>query len=127
LPRCGLWQRWPHGAAILLGLGGALLAVQPRGAGKDGALLVWLGGLALAAPARSAFSTAGVEWSSGPDLRIARGGLRARTRRFRTCFAANSFAAMRHNGACWAFPWPGYNAIFSFAGAAFAASLLRQK
>ncbi len=55
-----LWQRWPHAAAILIGV--ILLLGGPR-------LLAWLGALAAGITSFIGFYHAGVEWRwwPGPD------------------------------------------------------------
>ncbi|MCV2881114.1 disulfide bond formation protein B [Actibacterium sp. XHP0104] len=63
-----LWQRWPHGAAIVIG-GLAMLAPL--------AVLCWLGALAAAATGAIGVYHTGVErgWWAGPDSCTGGGGL----------------------------------------------------
>ena len=60
-----LWQRWPHAAAILIGV--ALLAGGHR-------LLAWLGALAAATTAGIGAYHAGVEWGWWPGPSSCTGG-----------------------------------------------------
>ncbi|XDA99685.1 disulfide bond formation protein B [Sulfitobacter sp. LCG007] len=60
-----LWQRWPHAAAVLIGL--AILAGAPRS-------LAWLGALAAAATALIGVYHAGVEWRWWPGPASCTGG-----------------------------------------------------
>ena len=60
-----LWQRWPHAAAILIGL--VLLAGGPR-------LLIWAGATAAAATSGIGFYHAGVEWRFWPGPTSCTGG-----------------------------------------------------
>lgn len=63
-----LWQRWPHGAAIVIGL--ALLATGARA-------LAWAGALAAAATGGLGIYHTGVEqgWWPGPDTCTSGGAL----------------------------------------------------
>lgn len=63
-----LWQRWPHGAAIVMGI--ALVATGWRG-------LAWAGALAAAATGGLGIYHTGVEqgWWPGPDTCTSGGGL----------------------------------------------------
>ena len=60
-----LWQRWPHAAAILIGI--ILLLGGPR-------LLIWLGALAAAITSFIGFYHAGVEWRWWPGPQSCTGG-----------------------------------------------------
>jgi disulfide bond formation protein DsbB len=60
-----LWQRWPHAAAVLIGV--AVLAGAPRA-------LIWLGALAAAITAFIGFYHAGVEWAWWPGPASCTGG-----------------------------------------------------
>ncbi len=60
-----LWQRWPHAAAIVIGL--VLLAGGPR-------LLIWAGALAAALTSGIGFFHAGVEWKWWPGPQSCTGG-----------------------------------------------------
>lgn len=60
-----LWQRWPHAAAI--GIGVILLVGGPR-------LLAWLGALAAATTGLIGFYHAGVEWRLWPGPSSCTGG-----------------------------------------------------
>ncbi|OYX43242.1 MAG: disulfide bond formation protein B [Rhodobacterales bacterium 32-67-9] len=63
-----LWQRWPHGAAILIGV--ALIVTGRRG-------LAWAGALAAATTGGLGIYHTGVEqgWWQGPDTCTSGGGL----------------------------------------------------
>ena len=60
-----LWQRWPHAAAILLGV--AYLGGGPRA-------LIWLGALAAAITGAIGIFHAGVEWKWWPGPASCTGG-----------------------------------------------------
>ncbi len=60
-----LWQRWPHAAAILIGV--ALLWGGPR-------VLIWAGALAAAVTSFIGFYHAGVEWRWWPGPSSCTGG-----------------------------------------------------
>ncbi len=60
-----LWQRWPHAAAILIGL--VVLGGGPRG-------LIWLGALAAATTSGIGAFHAGVEWKWWPGPASCSGG-----------------------------------------------------
>src|SRR5678816_1880042 len=64
LPPCEMciWQRWPHGAAILLGIGGGALAAAGVLPAKATRLLVWLAVIALIVTGAIGVFHAGVEW-----------------------------------------------------------------
>jgi disulfide bond formation protein DsbB len=66
-----LWQRWPHGAAIVIGIV-ALMTVPSR-------VLAWLGALAAAATGALGIYHTGVErdWWEGPSSCTGSGGLDA--------------------------------------------------
>ncbi|MFD2739399.1 disulfide bond formation protein B [Sulfitobacter aestuarii] len=60
-----LWQRWPHAAAVVVGL--VLLTGAPRG-------LIWLGAAAAAVTAGLGIYHAGVEWGFWPGPSSCTGG-----------------------------------------------------
>ncbi len=60
-----LWQRWPHAAAVLVGI--LLLLGGPR-------LLIWLGALAATITSVIGFYHAGVEWRWWPGPSSCTGG-----------------------------------------------------
>jgi disulfide bond formation protein DsbB len=70
-----MWQRWPHGAAILLGLGGGALALS-RGLPRDMVrALAWLAIVAIAISGAIGVFHAGVEWKLWPGPPTCTGGL----------------------------------------------------
>jgi len=116
-----IWQRWPHGAAILLGLGGALLAVQGAVPEKVARSLAWLAIAALIVTGAIGVFHAGVEWKlwAGP-AHCTGTGIDPRI----------SFQIVRCDEAQWrllGISLAGYNAILSLAVAAVAVKLLRKK
>ncbi len=68
LPPCEMciWQRWPHGAAILLGIGGGMLAATGALPAKTMRLLAWLAVIALVVTGAIGVFHAGVEWKFWP-------------------------------------------------------------
>jgi disulfide bond formation protein DsbB len=114
-----IWQRWPHGAAILLGLGGGLLALNgtlPRSSARTLALLA-IAGLAISG-AIGVFH-AGVEWKFWPGPPACTG--------FGYVPGQADFRIVRCDEAQWrlfGLSLAGYNAIFSLGVAAFAWTLL---
>lgn len=117
------WQRWPHIAAAVVGLGGGLLiaaGVLPRSAGMP---LAWLALLLIALSGAIGVYHAGVEWQlwKGPTA----------------CTGAAFSGAMDLNAPvvrCDAAAWrlfglslAGYNVLFSFGIAGIAAWLLANR
>jgi disulfide bond formation protein DsbB len=127
LPPCEMciWQRWPHGASIVLGLGGAGLAVLGALPAKAVRPLAWLAAAALVVTAAIGIFHAGVEWKLWPGPAHCTGGLYVP--------GQDDFGAIqvvRCDEALWRFlgiSLAGYNAIFSLAVAAIAASWLRKE
>ena len=121
-----IWQRWPHGAAILLGLGGGLLA-KNRVLSRDAVrALAWLAVLAIAISGAIGVYHAGVEWKlwKGPPACTGLGfipGLDDPNAAFKVVMC--DVAQWRLFGISLA----GYNAILSLGIAAFLASLLARK
>ena len=127
LPPCEMcyWQRWPHIAAAILGLGGAALAGRGALKGKAG---LWLPSLAIAALALSGFIGifhAGVEWDwwEGPTacagLGFDPGALSG----------PDAFRIVRCDVAAWrlfGLSLAGYNALISLGAAAFCLLLLKR-
>jgi disulfide bond formation protein DsbB len=117
-----IWQRWPHGAAILFGfVGGGLVAarVLPPGAAKTLALLAIA---AIAISGAIGIFHAGVEWKfwPGPDACTGIGYVPGRD---------DSFQVVRCDEAQWrlfGISLAGYNAVFSLATAAIALMMLRR-
>jgi disulfide bond formation protein DsbB len=68
LPPCEMciWQRWPHGVAILLGVGGAALATTGALPAKTARSLAWLAVTALIVTGAIGVFHAGVEWKFWP-------------------------------------------------------------
>ncbi len=61
-----IWQRWPHGAAILVGLGGGLLLVTGAVPKKAAANFATIAIVALALSGAIGIFHAGVEWKLWP-------------------------------------------------------------
>ena len=120
-----IWQRWPHGAAILLGLGGGLLALNrilPRDTVRA---LAWLAILAIATSGAIGLFHAGVEWKlwRGPDACTGIGFVPGQT-------DTNIFQVVRCDEAQWrlfGISLAGYNALFSLAVTGFLGSLMMRK
>ena len=120
-----IWQRWPHGAAILLGLGGGVLAlnrVLPHDTVKT---LAWLAVLAIAVSGAIGVFHAGVEWKlwEGPSACTGIGFVPGQD-------DFKPFQVVRCDEAQWrlfGISLAGYNAIFSFAAVAVLARLLTRK
>jgi len=121
LPPCEMcvWQRWPHGAAILLGVGGGLLVATGALPAKTARTLAWLAVIALVITGAIGVFHAGVEWKlwAGPSHCTGVGDPRS----FDIVIVRCDEAAWRLLGISLA----GYNAILSFAVAAIAISWLR--
>jgi len=115
-----IWQRWPHGASILLGLGGGLLVasgVLPQNLSR---MLAVLAIIALAISGAIGVFHAGVEWKLWP-------GPTACTGIGYVPGAEGPFQVVRCDEAQWrllGISLAGYNAIISLAAAAFALSFL---
>jgi disulfide bond formation protein DsbB len=127
LPPCEmcLWQRWPHGAAILLGLGGAALALSGAVPAKTARTLAWLAVLALVITGAIGIFHAGVEWKlwPGPAHCTGVGYVPGRD-------DFGPLQIVRCDEALWrllGISLAGYNAILSLAVAAVAASWLRSR
>ena len=124
LPPCEMciWQRWPHGAAILLGMGGGILAASGQLPAKATGTLAWLAVAALIVTGAIGIFHAGVEWKlwAGPSHCTGVGDPRS----FEIVIVRCDEAAWRLLGISLA----GYNAILSLAFASIAASwLLKQR
>jgi disulfide bond formation protein DsbB len=117
-----IWQRWPHGAAILLGLGGGLLA-QARILPRDIVhALAWGAVIAIAVSGLIGVYHAGVEWKwwPGPPACTGFGYVPGQD-------DSKAFQIVRCDEAQWrllGISLAGYNAIFSLLIAALAARLL---
>jgi disulfide bond formation protein DsbB len=117
-----IWQRWPHGAAILFGLiGGGLVAnrVLPASAAKT---LTILAIVAIAISGAIGIFHAGVEWKlwPGPDACTGVGYVPGRD---------DTFKVVRCDEAQWrllGISLAGYNAVFSLATAAIALMMWRR-
>lgn len=123
LPPCEMciWQRWPHGAAILLGAGGGILAAGGQLPAKATRVLAWLAVTALIVTGAIGIFHAGVEWKlwEGPAHCTGVGDPRS----FEIVIVRCDEAAWRLLGISLA----GYNAIVSLAFASLAASWLLKK
>jgi disulfide bond formation protein DsbB len=121
LPPCEMciWQRWPHGAAILLGIGGGALAVSGAVPAKASRILAWLAVAALVITGAIGVFHAGVEWKLWPGPSHCTGV--GDPRSFEIVIVRCDEAAWRLLGLSLA----AYNAIFSFAVAAIAVMWLR--
>jgi disulfide bond formation protein DsbB len=121
LPPCEMcvWQRWPHGAAILLGAGGGLLVATGALPAKAARTLAWLAVIALVITGAIGVFHAGVEWKLWPGPSHCTGV--GDPRSFDIVIVRCDEAAWRLLGLSLA----GYNAIFSFIVAAIAISWLR--
>lgn len=127
LPPCEMciWQRWPHGAAILLGIGGGGLALLGAVPAKAARPLAWLAVIALIITGAIGVFHAGVEWKLWPGPSHCTGGDYVPGR--------DDFGALqvvRCDEAMWRFvgiSLAGYNAIFSLAVASIAATWLRKE
>jgi len=121
LPPCEMcvWQRWPHGAAILLGVGGAALAMTGALPGKMARSLAWLAVLALIVTGAIGVFHAGVEWKFWPGPSHCTGV--GDPRSFEIVIVRCDEAMWRLLGVSLA----GYNAILSLAVAWIAVSWLR--
>jgi len=128
LPPCEIchWQRWPHIAAIVFGLGGGALLAANLVPARIG---TWLAGLAILFVALSGalgVYHAGVEWRwwEGPSACTGTGFTPGAAFDFKPIpVTACDEAAWRFLGLSLA----GYNAIISFVVAGAALYLLRRK
>ena len=125
LPPCEMciWQRWPHGAAILLGIGGGALALSGAVPAKAARLLAWLAVAALAITGAIGVFHAGVEWKlwPGPSHCTGLGYVPGRD-------DFGPLQVVRCDEALWRLmgvSLAGYNALFSLAVAAIAVTWLR--
>lgn len=121
LPPCEMcvWQRWPHGAAILLGVGGGALAAAGAVPAKTARSLAWLAVIALVVTGAIGVFHAGVEWKLWPGPAHCTGV--GDPRSFEIVIVRCDEAMWRLLGVSLA----GYNAILSFAVALIAVSWLR--
>jgi disulfide bond formation protein DsbB len=118
-----IWQRWPHGTAIILGLGTGIMAlnrVLPRDTVRA---LTWLAIAAIAISGAIGVFHAGVEWKlwKGPDACTGIGFVPGQS---------TTFQVVRCDEAQWrllGISLAGYNAIFSLAMAAWLGGLMAWK
>ena len=118
-----IWQRWPHAAAIWLGLGGGALVsmrVLPPSAAKA---LAWAAIAAIAISGAIGIFHAGVEWKfwEGPPACTGTGYVPGQS---------DDFKVVRCDEAQWrllGISLAGYNAIFSLAAAALLARMVTRK
>ena len=125
LPPCEMciWQRWPHGAAILFGLGAGALAAAGALPAATVRLLAWLAVIALVVTGALGVFHAGVEWKlwPGPSHCTGIGYVPGKDDFGPLNIVRCDEAAWRLLGISLA----GYNAILSLAIAAIAVSWLR--
>jgi len=117
-----IWQRWPHGAAILLGLGAALLSLNRVLSSETARALTWAAVAAIAISGAIGVFHAGVEWKlwPGPAECTGVGYVPGRD-------DFKPLQIVRCDEAQWrlfGISLAGYNAIFSFVVAALASRLL---
>jgi len=115
-----IWQRWPHGAAILVGLGGGLLVTSSVVPQSFSRVLAVLAIIAIAISGAIGVFHAGVEWKlwPGPTACTGIGYIPG---------AEGPFQVVRCDEAQWrllGISLAGYNAIISLGVAAFALSFL---
>jgi len=120
-----IWQRWPHGAAILVGLGGGLLVLNgalPQSLSRSLAVVAII---AIAVSGAIGVFHAGVEWKLWPGPTACTG--------IGYVPGADDFKPLqivRCDEAQWrllGISLAGYNAILSLAVAALALSLIGRK
>jgi disulfide bond formation protein DsbB len=120
-----IWQRWPHGAAILFGLGGGLLVLLRAAPERAGRIFGLLAIAAIAISGLIGIFHAGVEWKLWPGPTACTGlGYVPGANDF------NAFRVVRCDEAQWrlfGLSLAGYNAIFSLGAAAAALKLLSAK
>ncbi len=126
LPPCEmcLWQRWPHLAAAIIGLGGGMLVLAQIVPVRLSAVLAFLAILGIAISGGIGVYHAGVEWKwwEGPTactLSFSHG----------SGISFEPIPATRCDEAAWrllGLSLAGYNAIVSFAVAAISLFLLRR-
>ena len=123
LPPCEMcvWQRWPHGAAILLGVGGAALAATGALPARTSRTFAWLAVAALVVTGAIGVFHAGVEWKLWPGPSHCTGV--GDPRSFEIVIVRCDEAMWRLLGVSLA----GYNAILSLAVAAVAVSWLKRE
>ena len=120
-----IWQRWPHGAAILFGLAGGGLVNARVLSPQLGRPIAILAILAIAITGAIGIFHAGVEWKLWPGPSECTG--------FGYVPGRDDFKPLqivRCDEAQWrlfGISLAGYNAIFSLAAAAIGASLLRRE
>ena len=120
-----IWQRWPHGAAILLGLGGGLLGLGRTVPAQTIRALAWLAILAIAISGAIGVFHAGVEWKlwEGPSACTGIGYVPGQD-------DFKPLQVVRCDEAQWrlfGISLAGFNAILSLAAAAALAHLLTRK
>ncbi len=128
LPPCEMciWQRWPHGIAIVIGLAGGLLALGEVVPVPLARIIAYAAILALAVSGAIGAFHAGVEWKWWPGPDACTGGIYIPP----PAGEPVNFRFIRCDEAAWRFlgiSLAGYNAIISIAGALAALSLLRKK
>jgi disulfide bond formation protein DsbB len=125
IPPCEMchWQRWPHIAAAVIGLGGALLIRAGLVEENLGRVLAWMTVVLIAASGGLGVFHAGVEWHWWPGPQACTGSA------FR--FTGGPLNLNAHMVMCDVAAWrlfgislAGYNAIVSLASAALGAYLL---
>ena len=126
-PPCEIchWQRWPHIAAAVLGLGGALLVGMGVRPASTGSVMGRLAILAMLAAGALGVYHAGVEWHfwEGPAACTGPGFVPGSDANF------TPFHLVRCDEAAWRFlgiSLAGYNALISFCVAAIGVLILRR-
>lgn len=118
-----VWQRWPHGVAIVSGLIGGSLVSAGVLPGQFARILAWIAIAGLVVSGAIGVFHAGVEWKLWPGPSECTGfGYVPGQENFKP------LQIVRCDEAQWrllGLSLAGYNAIFSFAAAAIAALLLR--
>jgi disulfide bond formation protein DsbB len=120
-----MWQRWPHAASAVLGLGGGALLAFGVFPARAAPTFAWLVIVALAAAGALGVYHAGIEygWWEGPAACTGPGFVPG------SGIAFEPFHFVRCDEAAWTFlgvSLAGYNAIISFAIAAACLVLLRR-
>ena len=118
-----IWQRWPHGAAIWLGLGGGALGAMRLLPQESLRAIAWCAVLAIAITGAIGVFHAGVEWKfwPGPPACTGFGYVPGQS---------DSFQIVRCDEAQWrliGISLAGYNAIFSLGAAALLGYRLTRK